>query len=425
MAPHSPVPGEHIRRTGARRQLIGRAVDPGSGTAFPIRSHHDCIPGHRHRPAKLVTDLGHPHHGWFQIRLLAPRPPLPEEHVRRTGVRCSLTGGAVDPRRRTVFPDRTHHHRVPAHSHRPAKPVIGLGAPDRCRFQVRLLGPHPTTHREHIRRPGFSCRLIGRAVDPQRGAPFLGRPHHHRISAYCHGIAKPVACLRRPNRGGFQVRLLGNRVDRDRVTRATLFHFQPQSIRFADEAGGQFAALGIGHLQSGVVQRRRPVIVQKAHPLSVRRNARRQRPPHRQVQRERRGARARTRRERKAVLQPAPAIDEPLRHQGVPPVREFLHVGNGASMLDAAFLAGKAVAPQLQSPAPAARVGCDVKPAAVEAGHPLLPIVPRPMSAILWECRLAMALVFRADTRPGGCGEAHRSWSWDPSRVSGSRHCCE
>ena len=182
---------------------------------------------------------------------------------------------------------------------------------------------------------------------------------------------------------------------------------------------------GIGHLQSGVVQRRRSAIVQKAHPSSVRRDARRQRPPHRQVQRERRGALARTRRERKAVLQPAAAIDEPLRHHGVPLVRELLHVGIGASMLDAVFLAGKAVALELQSPAPAARVGCDVKPAAVEAGHPLLPIVPRPMPAVLWKYRLAMALVFRADARPGGSGEALRSCVWEPSSVSGSRHCCE
>ena len=56
-------------------------------------------------------------------------------------------------------------------------------------------------------------------------------------------------------------------------------------------------------------------------------------------------------------------------------LRELLHVGIGAGMLDAVFLAGKAVALELQSPAPAARVGCDVKPAAVEARHPLLPIV--------------------------------------------------
>src|ERR1022692_5261099 len=106
----------------------------------------------------------------------------------------------------------------------------------------------------------------------------------------------------------------------------------------------------------------------------------------------------------------------------VPLVRKLLHVGTGASMRDTAFLAGKAVALELQSPAPAARVGCDVKPASVEAGHPLLPIIPRPMPAVLGKCRLAMAQIFRADARPGGSGEPVRSCFWEPSGVCGSRH---
>src|ERR1051326_8326214 len=208
LTPHTCTPGEHIRRTGAARQPIWRAIDSGRGTGFPDRPHHHCVPAHRHRPAKVVKRLAGPHRGRFHVRLLAPYARTPGEHIRRPGVACPLIGRAVDPRRRTGFPVRPHHYRVPAYRYRNAKEVTCLRGPHCGRFQVRLLAPHTRGPGEHICRAGAAGELIRRAVDPRRGTGFPVRPHHHRVPVHRHGIAKLVTYLCGPDRGRFQVRLL-------------------------------------------------------------------------------------------------------------------------------------------------------------------------------------------------------------------------
>jgi hypothetical protein len=428
LGPHAAAPREHICGAGAGRQLIGRAVDAGCGTGLVVSAHCQRVPADRHGPAELVTCacFRGPDYWRFQIRLLAPRSPASDEHIRRPGIGGPLKGRAVDPGGGAIFSDRPHHHGVAANGHRKAKVVAGLSSgSDGNRFQIGLLTPYAAALGENICRPGGARRqLVRRAVDSQRGAIFLGRAHDNRVAANCHGIAKPVTCLRVSDGSGFQIGLLGNRVDRDRVSRAVLFHFEAQPAGFATEASFQVASLRIGDLQSGVVQRGRSVIVDKGHAASVERDARCQGPPHLEVQGERRGAAVRARRESKAVLQPTGAIDEPFRNHGVPLVGELLHVGTDGSVVDGVLVAGKAVALERQAPVPAAGVGSDVKPVSIEAGHPSLPEVPRPVPAALRKRRLAMSLIFRADARPCGFGEALRS-CFRGALVGARRHCCE
>ena len=199
LAPHPAGPRRTHTLRRRRAPLIGRAVDPGRGAGLVVRAHGHRVPADRHRPAKLVARLRGPHCRRFQIRLLAPRAPAPDEHIRRPGIGCPFNGVLLTPvvaLSSAIAPTTTV---SPLMATETAKVVACLSTgPHRGRFQVRLLGPHAAAPAEHIRRPGGACRqFVRRAVDSRRGAVFLGRPHHHRVPAHRHRIAEPVARLRR------------------------------------------------------------------------------------------------------------------------------------------------------------------------------------------------------------------------------------
>ncbi len=118
---------------------------------------------------------------------------------------------------------------------------------------------------------------------------------------------------------------------------------------------------------------------------------------------------------RVAVLQAAPIVDVPLGERVVPLIRHALACtaltpslsrGEKGSDFDATRRCNRSwctpapVADQLQSPRPAARVGCGDEAAAIEARPPLLTGVPHLIPALHRVCGMAVSLMDRANAGP-------------------------
>ena len=121
--------------------------------------------------------------------MLAPRDTAAHKHIRCPGIAGSLIRRAVDARAAAVLKRRPNHHRVPAHRHGVAEPVIGR---DLTGLQVGLLAPRASIAHKHIHRPRTTGSLIRRAVDTRGAAVLKKSPDHHRVPIHRHRLAERV-----------------------------------------------------------------------------------------------------------------------------------------------------------------------------------------------------------------------------------------
>ena len=124
LAPRHAAAHKDISRPGKVGPLIGRAIDARRAAGLIWCPNDYRVPAYRHRKAEALTtrDLG-----GLQVGLLAPHCPTSHKHIGRSGTAEQLIRHAVDPCRAAVLQKRPDHHRIPAHGHRGAEPIIPPG----------------------------------------------------------------------------------------------------------------------------------------------------------------------------------------------------------------------------------------------------------------------------------------------------------
>jgi hypothetical protein len=90
LRPRGPAARKYVDRTGPARGVVGLvAVDPGGAARFARGTDHQNIAVQRDRLTKVVAG---PRVRALEIRLLAPRPPGPNERVDRAGTVRGVIG---------------------------------------------------------------------------------------------------------------------------------------------------------------------------------------------------------------------------------------------------------------------------------------------------------------------------------------------
>ena len=408
LRPHTGAAGVHVGCTCIASRIARLVAVDASGVAgLPRRSDHHGVARHRYRPAEPVIRPGIT---GFEIGLLRPHTGAAGVHVGRTCIGSGIARlVAVHTSVGAVLLVRSDHHGVARHRYRVAELVTGPGITG---FEIGLLRPHTGAAGVHV---GRTCSASGIArlvaVHTSGGAGLPRRSDHHGVARHRHRVAKLVT---RPGITGFEIGLLGDGVDGERIACAALVDAQAQLLSTSGfKTRGQHFAIGVPHFQAAVVQHRRTGGIAEGHAKCTRQHLRLQTATGIEGEGQRHIASGRLRihgwplRNAKAVLKAALVVDPPFLHIAIPliaqPLAGGLHCRRTAYAL---LVIAKAVALQFQAPGPAGVLRLRDKAALIKRRQPLLARVARAIAAFRSVEGVPPSFVGRANARPVGLSQA-------------------